>query len=96
MSVCHTCDVRCCVNPDHLFLGTHDDNMKDRDEKGRQAKQKGSSHGLAKLTEADVLDIRARYAAGGVTQRELAEEYGVNQSLVSYIKNKQIWKHIHE
>jgi len=92
----HTCDNPLCVNPAHLEVGTHQDNMDDKVERDRAARHTGESNGLAKLTEADVLDIRARYAAGGVTQRELAEEYGVNQSLVSYIKNKHIWSHIHD
>jgi hypothetical protein len=83
MLVCHTCDVPSCVNPEHLFLGTHADNMKDRDEKGRQAK---------KLTEQQVWEIF--HAAG--TQRDIAKEHGVVQSLVSHIKNKQRWSHIHD
>ena len=83
MHVCHTCDVPACVNPEHLFLGTHADNMKDKTEKGRQTK---------KLTKEEALKI---YHAAG-TQIEIAKEHGVVQSLVSDIKNKQKWSHIHE
>jgi len=90
MHVCHTCDVRSCVNPEHLFLGTNADNMKDMREKGRQAK--GSSYGFTKLTEQQALEI---YHAEG-TQQAIADKYGVDRPRVSKIKNKQIWKHIHE
>jgi len=80
------------VNPEHLFLGTHADNMNDRNEKRRQAKQKGSSNGRAKLTEAEALEI---YNAEG-THQAIADEYGIARSVVSGIKNKQLWSHIHE
>lgn len=56
MNVLHKCDVRCCVNPDHLFLGTQLENMKDRNVKGRTAK--GSNASNAKLTEIGVIVIR--------------------------------------
>ena len=59
--VCHRCDNPPCVNPDHLFLGTGADNVRDRDEKGRQAK--GQGHGRAKLSEHDVLDVLASDAS---------------------------------
>ena len=90
MYVCHTCDVRVCVNPEHLFLGTHADNMKDRNGKGRQAR--GEDHGCARLTEELALEI---YHAAG-TQIEITKKYGVSRSLVSKIKNKKKWSHIHD
>jgi len=90
MSVCHTCDNPLCVNPAHLFLGTHQDNMKDMYDKDKQPK--GEEHGSAKLTEAEALEI---YHAEGY-QKDIADEYGVTQRLVSYIKNKQRWSHIHD
>ena len=49
MEVCHRCDNRCCVNPDHLFIGTHQDNMSDRERKGRNKPPKGENNGRAKL-----------------------------------------------
>jgi hypothetical protein len=91
MYVCHTCDNRTCVNPAHLFLGTHLDNRLDMVEKGRHAR--GSRHHWAKLTEPDVLDIRRRVAAGE-RQKDLCTEYGVADSLVSRIVNRLIWTHI--
>ena len=90
LHVCHTCDVKVCVNPDHLWLGTNQDNVDDRDAKGRQAK--GSEHGRAKLTEEQVWEI---YHAEG-TLREIAEQYGVLFQQVSKIKRKEKWRHLHE
>lgn len=55
---------------------------------------KGVDHGCAVLTEAQVLDIRRRYAAGGITQRELGAEYGIDQTAVSMIVLRKNWKHI--
>lgn len=75
MFVCHMCDNPCCVNPDHLFLGTHDDNMRDMVSKGRS---------LRRLTKEQVTEIIERYDRGGVTQRELAAEYGVSYGVVNY------------
>lgn len=74
LHVLHRCDVRSCCNPDHLFLGTRADNMADMVAKGRQSR---------KLTDSDVREIRARYAAGGISQEALAEAYGVGQVAIS-------------
>lgn len=94
MQICHTCDVRCCVNPAHLFVGTLQDNMEDRDKKGRHVPLPGESHGMHKLTEEQVLEIRARYKAGGIGMRALAREYGVTKFPIQRIINGTGWKHI--
>lgn len=78
MSVCHTCDVRHCVNPEHLFLGTHAENMRDMAAKGR-------SRVAPKLSAEQVAEIRRR-CQGGANQTRLAEEYGITQGQVSRIK----------
>ncbi|KKL59009.1 hypothetical protein LCGC14_2219670 [marine sediment metagenome] len=77
VKVCHTCDIPHCVNPDHLFTGTQKDNQADMANKGRAIgfRRKGTKHPLCRLSEREVVDIRSRYAAGGVTQRELATTY---------------------
>lgn len=91
--VMHACDNPLCVNPKHLVLGTRQANNYDRDQKGRQRTKRGSAHRLAKLTDADVLDIRARLAAGE-TQIALARAHGVAKSLVSRIARRVAWPHV--
>ena len=81
--VMHTCDTPECINPDHLRLGTHKDNTQDAKQKGRLAS--GERHGLAMLTNAQVAEIRQRYAQGGVTQQALADAYGSTRPTVSAI-----------
>ena len=85
---------RLCVNPAHLTFGSHADNMRDRNEAGRQARQKGVDHGGAKLTEEQVLEIRRRYAAGGVSQQALGDEFGVAQHTISDIVRRRYWTHL--
>lgn len=81
MFVCHRCDNRKCVNPNHLFLGTNQDNIDDKVIKGRTFK---------KLTETQVLEIFNASAS----QREVAKNYGISQRQVSNIKNKKTWSHL--
>ncbi len=90
--VLHACDNPPCVNPAHLFLGTDADNMADKVRKGRQ--RRGETTPGAKLTDAMALRIREQYATGKFSQKQLAEEHGVAQSLISLIVNRMIWKHI--
>lgn len=90
--VCHHCDTRACVRPDHLFLGTDDDNKVDKSRKGTWPC--GSEVRQAKLNEAQVSEIRRRYAAGGIRQIDLAIAYGVADSLISCIINRVYWRHI--
>lgn len=85
LCVLHRCDVPACVNTSHLFLGTHVDNMADMAAKRRSAV--GERNGRARLTDAQVLEIRHQYATLGVTQRYLAEQFGCTQSQIGYIVN---------
>ncbi len=94
LCVLHHCDNRLCCNPDHLFLGTHADNVADRVAKGRSAK--GANAGMAKLREADVLAIRRAYADGGVTQKQLGIRYGVTKSAVQSIISGKTWDWLRE
>jgi len=91
MIVMHTCDNPPCINLNHLVLGTHADNMRDRATKGHTAK--GESHGDSKLTEADVLAIRARRAAGE-RNIDLAREYHVSRPTISNIVQRHSWRHL--
>jgi hypothetical protein len=95
---CHRCDNRRCVNPDHLFEGTHSDNMRDAVAKGRARipippKLTGESNPACKISDADVLRIREALARGE-RQGAVARRYGVSQSLVSLIKLGKIRGHI--
>lgn len=89
--VCHKCDNRACVNPEHLFLGTAADNTKDMVAKGRAKGSPGESHRSAKLTAVQVKDIRER-AQRGELQKILAKEYGVNRDEISRIVNRKRWR----
>ena len=95
LCVCHHCDNPRCVNPAHLFLGTQADNMRDRENKGRGVFPglSGENHGSAKLTEAQVIEIRAKYGEGA-RQVDLAKEFGVTQSIISMIVCGRVWTKI--
>jgi hypothetical protein len=90
LHVCHKCDTPSCVNPDHLFLGTAADNMADKCAKGRGNFRRGMTSGRAKLTDADVVAIRADRRL----QAEIAEAYGVSNPIISRIKSRKIWAHV--
>lgn len=90
LEVCHTCDNPACVNPEHLFLGTHLDNMRDCARKGRNVS--GEANGMHRLTATQVIEIRQRYADGETDQGRLAEEFGVDRSHVCKIVNRQKWR----
>lgn len=93
--VLHKCDVPRCVNPGHLFLGTHQDNVDDMIAKGRGVHgTTGAINPLTKLTESQVLSIRKQYNTGRFSQQQIAELYSVNQTLISAIVTRKIWKHI--
>lgn len=93
MDVLHECDVRSCINPDHLFLGTDIDNIADMDAKGRRYVLRGEEQGSAILTEADVREIRSRPRDRG-TGNALAEEFGVSPSLISLVRLGKAWSHV--
>lgn len=92
--VLHSCDNRACVNPAHLFPGSHADNMRDMAEKGRTNPPLGEEAPGAKLTESDVRAIRSEYVPYKVPYRALAEKYGVNEQSISHIVNRRTWRHI--
>lgn len=90
--VLHRCDNPPCVNPAHLFLGSHTDNMRDKTSKWRH--RYGSKHENAKLTESAVRHIRAERAAG-VTLRELAAQYGVALTTIWHAaRGTKAWRHV--
>ena len=94
--VLHQCDNSICVNPDHLFLGTQADNLRDRDEKGRGADRRGEKAGGVKLTEEKVRLIKRFLALpkGRFTQRTIGKLFGVTQQLVTNINTGSRWGHV--
>lgn len=85
----HKCDNPHCINLEHLELGTHKDNVEDRVERNRSAK--GSVNGRSKLTEENILFIRA---SEGVTQVELAKMFDVSEKAIRNILSYKTWKHV--
>lgn len=127
MYICHRCDNPPCCNPDHLWLGTHADNQRDKVAKGRQSRISGDNHWThtnpekvwrihpkadpnairkprhflrgeanvrAKLTEEQVLEIRALFATGSFSQRQLAKQFSIDRTVISGIIHRRYWKHI--
>lgn len=89
--VCHTCDNPSCVNPAHLFLGSTQDNTRDRDSKNRQAKGEKSS--CSKLNTLDVFKIREVFLMGIPAQR-IAFQYRVTTKTITTILKGESWKHL--
>lgn len=103
--VLHTCDHRPCCNPKHLFLGTRLENNKDRDNKGRTARgdqhgsrthpecrPRGEKHACAKITDAQVGEMKALYASGNWSYRSLGRRFGVSHTEVGDVINFKIRK----
>lgn len=80
--VCHRCDVKLCINPDHLFLGTGSDNMQDCARKGRNSR---------KLTDEEVVQIRC---VVGVSRMHLGRLYGVSDTMIRVIQRGEWWRHL--
>ena len=88
--ICHTCDNPPCMNMRHWFLGTVGDNYADMRAKGRERKALGERHGLARLTKADVLAIRA----SDEPERAIAAKHGVALRTIQHVRSRATWRHI--
>lgn len=99
MDVCHRCDVRHCVNPEHLFVGTRKQNMEDCVNKGRQAKGDKLQHlvgekcNFSKLCSDDVIQIR-KLKSEGVKTSEIAFKFNVSGDNIRRIVRRDTWSHI--
>jgi hypothetical protein len=88
----HSCENPPCVNPNHLYDGSQQENMEDASESDSFNPLRGEDVEVSKLTESQVVEMRERYAAGE-TQTELAADYPVNQARVSRIVRGEAWPH---
>ena len=95
--VCHRCDVPLCVNPEHLFLGTQSDNLRDMRSKGRHVDpphKRGEAHYEQKLSDEAVRAIRARYTGARGELKKLAAEYGVTYGMIGHVVHRRKWRHV--
>ena len=96
MVVMHSCDNPPCVNPAHLRVGTQEDNVRDKVEKGRHyagVRPMGSEHHAAKLAEEDVREMRRNHRPGD-SRRALAAKYGVSSSAIDAVLDGRKWRHV--
>jgi HNH endonuclease len=94
--VLHSCDTPDCVNPYHLFTGTQADNIADMISKGRGfiPPSRGEKNGRAKFREADIREIRRRYAEENISLAQLGREYGTTRDHIHHIVRRQLWKNV--
>lgn len=92
LHVCHSCDVPCCVNPDHLWLGTNRDNTKDMDRKGRRKTLRGSHNPGASITENKASHIKGLLAIG-IQATLVGKCLKISRSVVQNISRGMAWKH---
>lgn len=88
--VMHSCDRKCCVNPAHLKVGTHGQNMRDARDRGLLRGVAGEEHHLARLTATDVQDIRESPASIS----SLSRRYGVDRATIRAVQRRQTWRHV--
>jgi hypothetical protein len=94
MCVCHKCDTPACVNPEHLFLGTQLDNIKDRVKKNRSGSARGSSHGHSIFTEEIVMQIFDERISSNSSYAALAKKYNCSRSAIAHVLKRRSWKNV--
>jgi hypothetical protein len=94
--VMHGCDNKLCCNPNHLFPSTQSENVAEQHRKGLRKTPSGEDSVRALLTNAQAKDIYDRWHSGGVSARELADEYGVSMGAVQDITSRRTYRVIHE
>ncbi len=95
LHVCHSCDYPGCCNPGHLFVGTAQDNARDKVLKGRQAGlRKGVAHHKARLCPARVMDVRWQHLINSRSMSDLAAEYGVTRQAIWHVVHSRSWRSV--
>jgi hypothetical protein len=97
LKVCHRCDIRNCVNPEHLFLGTQAENVRDMIDKGRKpvgVTPKGEAHHFSILTEESVKEIRRLRSEVGRSYQSIANQFGVSMTTAHAVVNGRSWRHV--
>ena len=92
--VCHKCDTPSCVNPEHLFIGTYNDNNHDREIKNRGRQPSGVKHGRSKLNETQVIQLRELVQSGAMTAYSASKKFGINSKTAYDIASGKLWKHV--
>lgn len=93
LCVLHKCDVRLCINPDHLYLGTKKDNSRDAIVRGRWKPFQGEAHGSSKIDEVAVRLIFG-LSKTGLTHEEIGEQVGLKRGMIGNILRREAWKHV--
>lgn len=96
MQINHKCHNECCINPDHLYMGTQKENVNDAVQAGNYVSNfgVGEDHIYSELCEQDVIEMREKYETGDYTHKELAEEYGVNINTAGEAIRGDTWAHV--
>lgn len=94
LCILHECDNPKCINVNHLRVGTHKDNMRDMAKRKRSGVTFGVKNGRAKLTEAQVLEIKKLLLSESSSAKEIAEAYKVSRTTVERIRNGKRWNHV--
>lgn len=94
MCVLHKCDNPICVNPDHLWIGTRDENNKDRKKKQRGARNNGETNGFSKIDSNTVKEIRRMREEEGLSYGKLCNVFNLSKSHIARIIHRKAWSHI--
>ena len=92
--ICHTCDNGFCVNPNHLFAGTHKENMEDCAKKGRNHVARGLQNHNSKMTPEQVAEMRSLYETGKMGTPRLGKMFGISQAAAYNIVTRKVWNHV--